>query len=170
MTSRTTLLDLARRVGEATGRDRELDAWIWNHLGHTEGDDAEIAWRKHLPMGPKEIVQGQTMAAAIEQFPNDLSGIARSWNVPPLTASIDAALALVEQRFPGTYVNLAPRFYIDGTIVLWTATIIRPLWEKWTPHEDWFDNFESPKPHEDRCHAILAALLAAEIERVSDDA
>ena len=149
MTSRTTLLDLARRVGEATGRDRELDAWIWNHLGHTEGDDAEIAWRKHLPMGPKEIVQGQTMAAAIEQFPNDLAGIARSWNVPPLTASIDAALALVEKTIGSAY---------------WPAIVHKALSALSEKHYWPVTPFSSHEQLREFPIAILAALIAAKLE------
>ena len=82
------------------------------------------------------------------------------------TRSIDAALALVERMLPGAYINVGPMFYIDGEIVKQRAIIIRPLWTKWTPLDDWFDNHEG-----DQCAtaplAILAALLSALIDKAN---
>jgi hypothetical protein len=78
---------LSLRCAEAEGPDRALDALIWAKVGWTEGGDDDRAWRLNLPRAPECIVNAMDMAQAIERFPEDLAGIAASWNVPMLTES-----------------------------------------------------------------------------------
>lgn len=69
------MTDLEKRLEEATGPDRELDARIYHFFGYIEIADPKD-WLGMTPHG--EPV-----------------------SISPLTASLDAALALVEERLPG---------------------------------------------------------------------
>ena len=134
------LTALLERVRAATGPDRELDGAVMDAVDPLP-NPAQTRW---------ECISGQEFHLT----------------VPPLSASVDAALALVERMLPGAYINVGPMFYIDGEIVKQRAIIIRPLWTKWTPLDDWFDNHEG-----DQCAtaplAILAALLSALIDKAN---
>jgi len=93
MTDVTT--DVIARLAAARGPDRGLDALVWLAADVGQADrEAARRWRECLPLSPRRQVNGRTMAEAIRLFPNDLDGIARAWNVAPLTASLDAALGL----------------------------------------------------------------------------
>ncbi len=85
------LRELSTLCAELAAPDRRLDVMIWKQVGWTVGGDAEEAWSRHLPLHPDEIVNGGDMHAAIAAYPHDVRGICRSWNVPELTASLDAA-------------------------------------------------------------------------------
>lgn len=85
----------------ARGPDRRIDALAWCQIGWTAGGDAALAWRAMLPLHPSEIANGTDMAEALRRFPTDHDGIARSWNVPRLTASRDAASSILgEDEMP----------------------------------------------------------------------
>lgn len=96
----TSLEELKERVEKASGADREIDVHLWLHFGWSQiarpgyNDPRDIH-------GPDDLVNMRTMAEALRYAPNDIAGIARAWNVPRLTASLDAALALVEAKLPG---------------------------------------------------------------------
>lgn len=79
----------------AQGPDRKTDVLAWSRIGWTVGGDAEIAWKRMLPLHPSEIVNATDMHEAIRRFPLDHPGIARSWNVPRLTDSKDAASSIL---------------------------------------------------------------------------
>lgn len=97
----TELRRIAALCLEADGPDRTIDVLAWSQIGWTVGGDAHLAWRNMQPMHPSEIVNGTDMARAIELYPFDHKGIARSWNVPRLTESRDAASSVLgEDELP----------------------------------------------------------------------
>lgn len=80
MTSDTsTISGLLERVKAASGPDRVLDAGVWLET-----------------VAPTDLINGHSLASAIATYPQDAS-IAACWAIPPITASIDAVLALVER-------------------------------------------------------------------------
>lgn len=87
--------DIVARCRSATGPDRGIDVLLWQQIGTTQGGDEDAAWRKHLPLSPDMVVNAMTMHEAVRQYPHDMDGIARSWNVPRITASRDAAEMLL---------------------------------------------------------------------------
>jgi len=90
------LSGLIERLERATGPDRELDVWLAMALER-----------------PTTLLNGQTFSEAVAALPNDLHGIARHWPIEPLTASLDAALALVERVRPGEWIEVSgPRKYL----------------------------------------------------------
>ena len=72
-----TLLALAARCEAATGPDRELDADIM------------------LAIGIEDAISGMTAAQARAKYPDAVATFCRVFDVPPLTASLDAAVSLV---------------------------------------------------------------------------
>ena len=57
---------------------------------------------------------------------------------PFYTASLDAALALVERKLPGSHVGLDPIFFVDPESVKWDAVICIARMERWNPvNSDW---------------------------------
>lgn len=90
------LAGLLEQVRAATGPDRVLDAALWIALGHDHTDDAD--WLTGAAGGRLDLVNGVTLPDALQ---HGLSGVALAWQIAPLTASIDAALTLVEAKLPG---------------------------------------------------------------------
>lgn len=90
------LLALGERVAMACGPDREIDCRVWLVVGDVLGS-TEYSPRNPLPMKPSCISNGRWMGSALEKYPDDISGIARSWRVPLFTSSLDAAMALVPE-------------------------------------------------------------------------
>lgn len=90
-----TLRALSLQVRKGEGADHMLEARIWAILGRTRGGDDDLAWRRHLPMGPRSIVNGTTLDVAIERFPEDGAGLCNAWYIPGLTTSIDAVEELM---------------------------------------------------------------------------
>lgn len=82
--------------------------------------------------------------------------------LPNPTTSLDAALALAERVLPGWYPAVEPRFFIDGEVVRWKATVIRPLWHQYTPISDWFERVEN------RTAATAALAVCAAILRTTE--
>lgn len=91
---------LLNRVKAATGPDPDLDAWLWLACGidHVDWNVSAKGRFNHLPAGRHDLVNGQKLEDALKQ---GLYGIASAWNVPRLTASVDAALEAVERMLPG---------------------------------------------------------------------
>jgi hypothetical protein len=122
---RETLIALRERVVAATGPDRELDIQISRALG------VEADWHGELDSLGYNHIRGFC-----------------ALGMQPLTASIDAALALVERVLPGRHKDL----YIDDTggarfcLGRMTSSFVQ-------------DRATSP------CIAILAALLSALIAK-----
>lgn len=141
---------LLARVQRADGPDREIDALLEIEYRKRRAyacgldDTTRAIW---VPIGSK----GEVVAT------DDPS---TRYHSQLYTDNADLAMKLFETMLPGTYFNVAPRFFIDGEIVKYRVTLIRPLWSKWTPREDWFDNYEGPDLP-DRCRAILACGLSA---------
>jgi len=86
---------IATLCRDADGPDRTIDVQAWIQIGWTEGGDEDAAWRRMLPLSPTMIVNATDMATAIAHYPLDHRGIGRSWNVPPLSASKDAASSIL---------------------------------------------------------------------------
>jgi len=95
----SNLQALLERVEKAEGPDRVLDAAIWSAVtGH----------ETHYPNPYMREAEG--LHAYTERRGDDLS---RWYPVPGLTASIDAAVGLVERMLPGCWVDLCgPRKYL----------------------------------------------------------
>lgn len=81
----STLQDLLARVEAATGPGRELDM--------------RIAYGLRL-VDPEAIWNGRSFYEAVDQFPDDVRGITNCWPLGIYTASLDAAVALVERELP----------------------------------------------------------------------
>lgn len=120
----TTLSDLRERLEGASGPSRELDARLWAALypnqpvmlfgGDVRNGDAPI-W------------------GVLANFPpdgwTDYETIANSFSAPDLTASIDAALALVSQKLPDAHMSLH-----DVGGAYWLGEIAdRPAWSAKAP-------------------------------------
>jgi hypothetical protein len=120
--NRDELLQLAERVERAEGPDRELDCRIWLFVGERLGGDSEQAFRRSEPIKPGIVVAGRWMGSALEKYPEDVRGVARNWNVPTFTASLDAAMSLVPEGWTGLEL-LAP---VDDA-VLWSAYFHGPF-------------------------------------------
>ena len=88
------------------------------------------------------------------------------YKVPEYTTSIDAALALAERVLPGWFPAVEPRFFIDGEVVRWKTTLIRPLWDQYNPVTDeWFDRIENRTASTPALALCAAILRASEQER-----
>lgn len=88
----TRLREVSRMCAEGSDTDpRLIDCLAWAEIGWTHGLDEQEAWKRHLPLSPGTVVNGATMHEALIHFPHDLHGIGRSWNVPFLSTSQDAA-------------------------------------------------------------------------------
>lgn len=138
MTQTADLKSLRERVDAATGADREIDALIVRtlcpeaHVGlYVVGDDEPTV------------------------FHAQLLGIANKSELPHLTASIDASLALVEAKLPGRDIDLEIRETMaDGKVLRVTdATIYPPAYSE---GEQYFTAYGSSP-----ALALLSALLAA---------
>lgn len=137
-------MTLIERLEAATGADRELDCLLWLRFGSTKG-----RWDQGLPLGPTEMVNCRTMTEALAAFPTDASGIARAWNVPALTGSLDAALALVEEKLPGWFWKMGQNPRTPETERYW--------FEVQCPARDVYREAAAPTP----ALAVLIALLRA---------
>ena len=100
----TDIAGLIERLEAATGPDRELDAAIVAHF-----NNASV--RRYPPQtdfGPGARWQFWSRDGA------HFLGSESKFPVPPLTASLDAALALVERVRPGAWIEMSgPRKYLN---------------------------------------------------------
>lgn len=92
---------LAQELREAEGPSRRLDNNLWLVFGKGPTEPPFPDY-ENKPLNPQIVSCGRTMREAMEQFPNDVSGIARSWNVPRLTEDASAALDIL---MPGVDFN-----------------------------------------------------------------
>lgn len=104
MTAQPHLASLLTRVEGLTGPDREVDALIW--LRFTSGATRELKTVKSA----KSLWPDYTIDETRDAFRTLVSP-------PPYTASLDAALALVERVRPDWYVR------IQGCNSAWYAEI-----------------------------------------------
>lgn len=126
----STLSDLLERVRGATGPSRELDADLYRALGYEVRQSGDGFWTWSQSGG------------------SDLRIL------PKFTASLDAALALVERVLPGWEWSVGSD---QGCAI---ATV-------WTPHAGVDDlDVGGPTP----ALAILAALLSALLAQASETA
>ncbi|MGV6875873.1 hypothetical protein ACUSIJ_24710 [Pseudochelatococcus sp. B33] len=141
-----TLRDLLVRVETADGPDRELDAKIQIAFIPDYGSRVELSPAKFVRF---EDVWRRNRA----QHLNHANNVADWWNCPKYSASIDAAVALIERALPGA-------FYFFGKGRL---TPGEPLYgARVTPA----DGEEFDAEHEASLTlAILSALLKALIAR-----
>lgn len=91
--------DLIERLEKATGPSREIDALLWLRWGWRDVRDVNRNSVTDI-LAPTDQIMGSTLAQALERWPNDIEGSARNWNIPRLTASLDAAVSLVERVLP----------------------------------------------------------------------
>jgi hypothetical protein len=143
----TTLQDLLARVEAAEGPDREIDAAIYNAMVDDGGRKAfrVTDWtRGRAPMLGRYHDGWLTGKSDSDIYADDLVRF---------TASIDAALALVERALPDSYVELSgPRKYLHIPTPVpnrWCASIVEPGYR---------GGWGATPPL-----AILAALLKAKI-------
>lgn len=137
MTDLATLRDLLERVKAATGPDRELDAAIYNAAPEKVGDKDFCAFRLPMDEWGDRFDDGWRIGWEGRQYPEKL---------PRLTASIDAALALVERVLTGH---------------IWDVTSTGQCWiEPDLGRPDHWNGTAATPPL-----AILAATLAALIEQ-----
>ncbi len=76
------MTDLIDALEAAGGPSRELD----------------VAIAVLVDYRPNNLVNGQTLRKARVQFPKDISGAARHFEIPYYTSSLDAALSLIPDR------------------------------------------------------------------------
>jgi len=93
------LTGLVARLEAAKGADRELDAAIAVATG---GGDKMCPGGVHgTSRGSTFSFTGKTLATVIDQYPTLSVDAAIFFAVPAYTASLDAAIALVEAKLPG---------------------------------------------------------------------
>ena len=83
------IIQLAADIETAKGPSRLLDCRIWLLVGAELGSSFSLGER--APIKPAEIVNGRWFGSAIEKYPEDIDGVARSWRVPSFTTSRDVA-------------------------------------------------------------------------------
>ena len=143
-----TALDLIARLEAATEGSRELDGRIEAHLR----SDQFIKWD-----GAGAVIRHGSGTW------NGLIGhIARN-DIRSRTTSIDIAMTLVPE---GSYGRVTPWFSNDpdNRWVKWDGCVLTPLWEKWTPFEDWFLDVEA-RAATPALALTIAALKAREAAR-----
>jgi hypothetical protein len=129
----TSLSNLRARVEGAEGPSRKLDVWIWKATAPDE-------YRRDMYRSAVLRPRGQ----AIEDFEP-------GWAVkaaPPYTASLDAALALVERVLPGRDWSL--------TTDLWGKLFMATIWK-----DAGGDIAGEAETRSTPALALLAALLRA---------
>lgn len=106
------LLNIAKRLEEATGPDRELDELLmaWS-VGATRQEDATF---DHKPAYHRD-------GSWVSIHP-----------IEPLTGSVDAALAMTERELPGWTVQLFQLRRNKG----WGARVSSPRYETYSSFED----------------------------------
>jgi hypothetical protein len=131
------LKELIARVEGASGPDRGLDVYVAQAVDK-----------------PTTLLNGQTFDQAVAGFPNDLDGIARHWPVLAYTASLDAAISLLERVLPGA------TWAVFGA----DAAFDMPLCEASVADAESFDSTKAlaPTPALALVLAILKALDARE--------
>ena len=101
----TSLTELRERAERATGGSRELDARIWHALHPTQ----QVTLDHGKATGPGR--HRPARHGPLSQFPidgwEDWKSVALHIGATEITASIDAALALVEAKLPGYCVLMA---------------------------------------------------------------
>lgn len=137
MTSTATLSPLHQRVREASGPDRELDAELYVLLEVIPNDGRVSTYGPYDPAFSPYLVAG----TKIDWLPTTRE------DAPYYTASIDAALALVERVLPGCRVRM---------LIMASKTLVN-LAEHGVPFPKWSPLAEGATP----ALAILSALLSA---------
>lgn len=133
------LTDLLARVEAATGPDRELDADICTALLDPKREKNYWNWQASRPQGSPHKPEADYWKG----------------RAPKLTASLDAATALIERCLPGLTVRVRPKILIGGKYQ--TCEIeIDEVGE--------FEAFNCTTP----ALACIAALLKAMIARLED--
>jgi hypothetical protein len=130
---------LRERVGKATGPDREIDALVWLKCCPEAFDDQAFwSWRGMQPKGISDRALDDVKV-----------GYARS-RAPFFTASLDAALALVERVLPGWGWQIK-RYGEDGEHEAYL----------WPPSEADHSRLHAECQHTTPALALLSALLSA---------
>ena len=136
--------ELLERLEKAEGPDRELDAEIDATL--RVGKPNHQAWVKEN--FPTWRARPDGLCECVHQ---DGSG-GVNWQSDPFTASVDAALALVEQKLPGAdWYRSIPNEPGDSIEI--------SVWWRPQPKEDWL--WGEAQDNGDTAIAILIALLRA---------
>lgn len=93
------------------------------------------------------LANGRWMGSAFEKYPDDVDGVARCWNVPRFTASLDAALMLApnnkhHELMRSAMDELSKRFHLHTS-----------FWPADKPYLEWLAR-----------HFCTMALLASEAQ------
>ena len=140
------LIALRERVREAEGADREIDALLW-----AEFDGRDVRWQDpgHLYAKSRQAPHDECLIAWRAVNGNVYVQHEMCHQITPLTASIDAALALVERVLPGWF----------NSSIKASEGYLAYIWQ--TDHSRDF----ASKGLASRPLAILDALLTALIEQ-----
>lgn len=104
------LTDILARLEKAEGPDRELDGLIYGHFEGLKRNDGTF----HLDIDGERF---QFEHPTLRHPAGPAALYVHGYNVGEFTASLDAALALVERCLPGAYwraERLAPALTFDG--------------------------------------------------------
>jgi len=154
------MTDLITKLEEAGEGSRELDALVTVAL--------KLDCKPNLPddLQYLKAIRRDDYCAPGTYWFLQRSGVSLRTS-EPVTTSLDAALALASRVLPGWFPSVEPRFFIDGKVVRWKATLIRPLWDQYNPVTDeWFDHIEN-RTASTPALALCAAILRASEEKQS---
>lgn len=156
----TDLVALLARVEAAEGPDREIDArlWCWEN-GHAfvAISDGRKCWSNY---GDNDSVNPRGVPSAgwaifRHKAPDRGNAMLQGHQPPRVSASLDAALALVERVLPGAFIELSgPRKYLH------IPTPVPNRWRAECGHIGW-----GSTPALALLAALLKALIAAEVEK-----
>lgn len=147
--------DLLSKLERAEGADRKDDVSLWLKFGDlwpVEEDD-DLPFMTNDPLPPSVCINGLTMFEAVERYPNDIR-IPSHYNVPRFTASLDAALTLVERVLPGW------RWIVDSDFDRSPpyAAQVKQRGQQWSEAPRAF----APTPALALCISLLRAVKASE--------
>jgi hypothetical protein len=147
MVDAAKLKDLITRVEAATGPDREIDMLLADHLG--------IVAEAFSAQGFRFDSDKVDFGVPFFRDPGACGGGGFAWVAPAYTASIDAALALVDRAHPGWRYHIYSAEVFDAKRPF--VRLMQPGWSRLSREQQPFG--EGRAEAETLPLAILAALL-----------
>jgi hypothetical protein len=149
---------LLERVKAATGPDRAIDCLIWQ-MAYPDNTVMFDAGKAFGPGEKRGATYGKLADFPVDGGWEDWEGLARHIGAEPVTASIEAALALVERVLPGSCVLVGDYKGLANPAVWGGKYQNAKGWCSLSPDDE---AMSSHRAHaETPPLAILAALLAA---------